>query len=276
MQLVELRGGTLVSAIGQGTWSMAEDRSRRSDEIAALREGIELGMAVIDTAEKYAGGAVEELVAEAIEGRRDRVFLVSKVLPENASRERLPLACHGSLRRLGTDRLDLYLLHWRGGVPLEETVEALEKLKREGKILRWGVSNFDTDDMEELSSFSEDRCATNQILYNLSRRGPELGVLPWLAEHRMPVMAYSPVEQGRLLKNVALESVAESLGSSPAQVAMAWLLRRPSLIAIPKAASLVHVRENSKAANLVLPSEHVELLERAFIRPESAVPLESL
>ncbi|GMM94528.1 aldo/keto reductase [Qipengyuania sp. MTN3-11] len=237
MQLVELRDGTLVSAIGQGTWSMAEDRSRRSDEIAALREGIELGMTVIDTAEKYAGGAVEELVADAIEGRRDRVFLVSKVLPENASRERLPLACHGSLRRLGTDRLDLYLLHWRGGVPLEETVEALEELKREGKILRWGVSNFDTGDMEELTSFSGHRCATNQILYNLSRRGPELGVLPWLAEHRMPVMAYSPVEQGRLLKNAALESVAQSLGSSPAQVALAWLLRRPSLIAVPKTAA---------------------------------------
>lgn len=276
MKTVLLPDGTPVPALGQGTWMMAEDRSKRSAEIAALRAGIDLGMTLIDTAEMYGEGAAEELVGEAIAGVRDGVFLVSKAYPHNASRDRLPRSCEASLKRLGTDRIDLYLLHWRGAVPLRETVQAMEKLVAEGKILRWGVSNLDTEDMEELTAAGGERCATNQILYNLGRRGPEHDLLPWLAQHGIPVMAYSPVEQGRLVANRKLAQVAAAIGASPAQVALAWTMRAGNVISIPKAGNASHVRDNRAAADLVLDASALALLDEAFPRPASPVPLEMI
>jgi len=276
MKTVLLPDGETVPALGQGTWMMGERRDRRAQEVAALREGVDLGMTLIDTAEMYGDGAAEILIAEALGDVRDTLFLVSKAYPQNASRRGLPEACEASLKRLGTDRLDLYLLHWRGSVPLGETVEAMEALKQAGKIRHWGVSNLDTDDMEELVAAGGDGCATNQILYNLTRRGPEHDLLPWLADHAMPAMAYSPVEQGRLVKAPALAQVAEQLDATPAQVALAWTLRHDGVIAIPKAGSAGHVRENRVAADLVLPDHLLTALEKAFPRPSGRRPLEML
>ena len=276
MKTVRLPDGTDVPALGQGTWMMAEDTTRRGDEIAALRAGIDLGMTLIDTAEMYADGGSERLVGEALAGRRDDVFLVSKAYPQNASRSRLPRACEASLERLGTDRLDLYLLHWRGTVPLGETVEAMERLVDAGKILRWGVSNLNTDDMEELVAAGGKACATNQILYNLTRRGPEHDLLPWLAARRMPVMAYSPVEQGRLVADEGLRTLAGELDVTPAQVALAWLMAREGAIAIPKAGTVEHVRENRAAADLALSPETVARLDLMFPLPSGPVPLAML
>jgi diketogulonate reductase-like aldo/keto reductase len=276
MKTVRLPDGTNVPALGQGTWMMAEDPQRRGDEIEALRAGIDLGMTLIDTAEMYANGESERLVGEALAGCRDEVFLVSKAYPQNASCRGLPRACEASLDRLGTDRLDLYLLHWRGGVPLDETVEAMGRLVDAGKILRWGVSNFDTDDMEELVAMGGKACATNQILYNLTRRGPEHDLLPWLAARRMPIMAYSPVEQGRLVADEGLRTLAAELGITPAQVALAWLLVREDAIAIPKASTIEHVRENRAAADLALPPQAAARLEAMFPLPSSSAPLAML
>lgn len=276
MRMIRFPDGRQVPALGQGTWNMAEDAGRRSDEIAALRSGIDLGMTLIDTAEIYAEGGSERLVGEAIDGIRDRVFLVSKAYPRNASRERLPEACEASLRRLGTDRIDLYLLHWRGSVPLAETVEAMERLVDAGKVLHWGVSNLDVDDMEDLVEAGGVACQTDQILYNLSRRGPERDLLPWLAERSIPVMAYSPVEQGRLLGDRVLMEVAEEVQATSAQVALAWLLARDGVIAIPKAGSVAHVQENRAAADLVLPPDASDRLDEAFPAPTGPVPLEML
>lgn len=276
MNLIRFPDGTQIPALGQGTWMMAERPDRRADEIAALRVGFDLGMTLIDTAEMYAEDESERLVGEAIAGIRDRVFLVSKAYPQNASNDRLLSACEASLKRLGTDRLDLYLLHWRGRVPLAETVEAMNKLVAAGKILRWGVSNLDVDDMEELVAAGGDACATDQILYNLTRRGPERDVLPWLAQRGMPAMAYSPVEQGRLVSEPALAGIAADLGATPAQVAVAWLLARDGVIAIPKAGSVVHVRENRAAADLVLAPDTMKRLDTAFPAPTGPVALEML
>lgn len=276
MKTIRLPDGTTVPALSQGTWMMAEDRRVRSEEIAALREGIDLGLTLIDTAEMYADGESERLVGEAIEGRRDEIFLVSKAYPQNASRDRLPRACEASLERLGTDRLDLYLLHWRGNVPLGETVEAMERLVDAGKILRWGVSNLDADDMEELVASGGDACATDQILYNLTRRGPEHDLLPWLAEHAIPTMAYSPVEQGRLVGHAGLCSLADEIGATPAQLALAWLLARDNVIAIPKAGRVAHVRDNRAAADLTLDGSVLDRLDKLFPRPKGRVPLEML
>lgn len=255
---------------------MGESPGRRREEIAALRAGIDLGLTLIDTAEMYGDGASERLVGEAIECRRDDVFLVSKAYPQNASRDRLHRACEASLERLGTDRLDLYLLHWRGSVPLVETAEAMERLVQAGKILRWGVSNLDIDDMEELVAAGGKACVTDQILYNLTRRGPELDLIPWLSERDIPVMAYSPVQQGRLLAHRELSGLAHRKGVSSAQVALAWLLRQPGIIAIPKAGSAAHVEENRQAADLVLDDEDLEALNGAFPRPNRRRPLEML
>lgn len=263
-------------ALGQGTWMMGERRERRADEIAALREGLDLGMSLVDTAEMYGDGAAETLIGEALGDRRNEVFLVSKAYPQNASRARLTRACEASLRRLGTDRLDLYLLHWRGPVPLAETVEAMEALTSAGKIRHWGVSNLDTDDMAELVAAGGDACATNQVLYNLTRRGPEHDLLPWLAERGIPVMAYSPVEQGRLLGDSRLAGIAERIGATPAQVALAWVLGRGDAIAIPKSGSAAHVRENRAAADLKLSPSDVALLDEAFPPPRDRRPLEML
>ncbi|KTT71291.1 aldo/keto reductase [Sphingomonas sanguinis] len=276
MKTIRLPDGTTVPALGQGTWMMAEDRRVRSEEIAALRDGIDLGLTLIDTAEMYADGESERLVGEAIQGKRDRVFLVSKAYPQNASHDRLPRACEASLERLGTDRLDLYLLHWRGNVPLGETVVAMERLVEAGKILRWGVSNLDADDMEELVASGGEACATDQILYNLTRRGPEQDLLPWLAEHGIPTMAYSPVEQGRLVGHAGLCSLADELGATPAQLALAWLLARDNVIAIPKAGRVTHVRDNRAAADLTLDASVLDRVDKLFPRPKGRVPLEML
>ncbi|WP_010218243.1 aldo/keto reductase [Sphingomonas sp. PAMC 26621] len=273
---VALPDGTLVPALGQGTWNMGDSASTRAAEIAALREGIERGLTLIDTAEMYGDGRSEDLVGEAIAELRDQVFLVSKALPQNASRARLRAACEASLERLGVEQLDLYLLHWRGPVPLAETVEAMERLVADGLIARWGVSNLDADDMAELVAAGGAACVTDQILYNLTRRSPELDLLPWLAGHRIPVMAYSPVEQGRLLRNATLRSIAAEFDATPAQVALAWVLRDPSVIAIPKAGSVAHVRDNHAALDLVLDGVLLDRLDAAFPRPKTRRPLEML
>jgi len=276
MKTIRFPDGMTVPALGQGTWMMAEDTARRSDEIAALREGLSLGLSLIDTAEMYADGESERLVGEAIAGLRDEVFLVSKAYPQNASRDRLQRACEASLDRLGTDRLDLYLLHWRGNVPLAETIEAMERLVAAGKILRWGVSNLDTDDMAELVASGGENCQTNQILYNLTRRGPEYDLIPWLAQHRMPVMAYSPVEQGRLLAHPELAAMAGERGVTPAQLALAWLLARDGVLPIPKAGSVAHVRDNRAALDVTLAEAELHRLDRLFPPPCGPEPLAML
>ncbi|MBO9709516.1 MAG: aldo/keto reductase [Caulobacter sp.] len=276
MKTVSLPDGATVPALGQGTWMMAERAGRRAEEIAALREGVDLGMTLIDTAEMYGEGAAETLVGEAIAGIRDRVFLVSKAYPQNASRARLARSCEASLRRLRVERLDLYLLHWRGDVPLAETVEAMERLVDGGKIARWGVSNLDTDDMEELVASGGERCATDQILYNLTRRSPEIDLLPWLEQRHIPAMAYSPVERGRLVDHSALRAIAERKGATASQIALAWLLRRPGVIAIPKASSIAHVRDNRAAVDLQLDEADLAALDQAFPRPRERKPLEMI
>ena len=276
MKTVTLPGGEAVPMLGQGTWMMGEDPARRADEIAALRTGVELGMTLIDTAEMYGNGAAESLVGEALGRSRDQLFVVSKAYPQNASRARLARACEHSLRRLGTDRLDLYLLHWRGSVPLAETVEAMAALQAAGKIRHWGVSNLDTDDMAELIAAGGAGCVTDQILYNLGRRGPEHDLLAWLSDHGMPAMAYSPVEQGRLVDDTTLGAIARGIGATAAQVALAWTLRGGEVIAIPKAGTAAHVRENRAAADLVLSAGDLAALEAAFPRPRGRRPLEML
>jgi diketogulonate reductase-like aldo/keto reductase len=255
---------------------MGERGDRRPDEIAALRAGVDLGMTLIDTAEMYGDGAAESLIGEALAHRRNELFLVSKAYPQNASRAGLADACNASLKRLRTDRLDLYLLHWRGSVPLAETVGAMETLKAQGKIRHWGVSNLDVEDMAELIAGGGSACVTDQILYNLVRRGPEHDLLPWLTEHRISVMAYSPVEQGRLVGDLTLAGIAQRMGATPAQVALAWVVHRDGVIAIPKAGSVAHVRENRAAADLKLSADHLAALDAAFPRPSRPRPLEML
>lgn len=276
MRAVGIAGGESVPCLGQGTWMMGERPDRRSAEIAALREGVDLGMTLVDTAEMYGDGATEELVGEALSGIRDGVFLVSKAYPQNATRDRLERACEASLLRLRTDRLDLYLLHWRGNVPFAETVAGMEALVAAGKIRHWGVSNLDVDDMEELVGAGGSACVTDQILYNLGRRGPERDLLPWLADNAMSTMAYSPVEQGRLVEDESLEEIAGSIGLTSAQLALAWVLRRPDVIAIPKAGDVAHVRENRKAAAVDLPADVLSRLDEVFPAPPGRVRLELL
>ena len=272
--MVTLPDGTRVPALGQGTWRMGEDRRARKAEVAALRLGIELGLTLIDTAEMYGEGGAEEVVGEAIRGQRDRVFIVSKVYPHNAGRRAVVAACDRSLRRLGIDAIDLYLLHWRGAVPLAETVEGFEALRRAGKIARWGVSNLDVADMEELWSVGGTACATDQVLYNVAERGIEFDLIPWCSDRAVPVMAYSPVGQGgRLLRQEALAEVAARHGATPAQVALAWTLRLPGVIAIPKASTAAHVRENARAATLRLTEEDHATLDAAFPPPARKRPL---
>ncbi|RUX24182.1 aldo/keto reductase, partial [Mesorhizobium sp. M2A.F.Ca.ET.042.01.1.1] len=256
VRTLKLPSGEAVPVLGQGTWKMGEDRRRRTDEVAALKLGLDLGIILIDTAEMYASGGAEEVVAEAIAGRRDETFLVSKVLPTNASRAGVKRACENSLKRLSTDRIDLYLLHWPGSVPLSETVEAFETLKREGKIRHWGVSNFDTDEMEDLVGLpSGSNVQTNQILYNLSRRGPEFDLAPWSLKRGIPLMAYSPVEQGALARNARLEAVASRHNATAAQIALAWVMAQPGVMAIPKAGRQEHVRQNVAALDIKLTRE---------------------
>ena len=272
-----LPSGEKIPVLGQGTWNMGDDRQRRSEELNALRLGIDLGMTLIDTAEMYGNGASEQLVGEAIAGRRNDVFLVSKVLPSNASRRGTVRACERSLRRLGTDRIDLYLLHWRGQYGLHETVSGMEELRSAGKIRHWGVSNLDLTEMDDLMRIADGvGCATDQLLYNLARRGIEYDLLPWCRDRRMPVMAYSPLDEGRLLKNPAIGKVASVRGVTPAQVALAWSLRRDGVIAIPKAANERHVRENAASLDLTLTDNDLALLDDAFPPPTRPEPLDMI
>ena len=277
MKTVVLPGGERVPALGLGTWNMGDDAARRHDELAALRRGLDLGATLIDTAEMYGDGRAEELVADAIAGRRDETFIVSKVYPHNATRRGLPLACERSLQRLRTDRIDLYLLHWRGNVPLAETLTALQELQRAGKIRHYGVSNLDLADLREwLALPGGDSVQTDQVLYNLSRRGIEWDLLPWLRERRIPVMAYSPLEQARLFGHHPLAALARDLGATPAQVALAWLLRHDDVIVIPKSSSPARVAENIGALDFTLSPEHLAALDAIFPPPTKAMPLEML
>ena len=267
--------------LGQGTWNMGEDPSARAAEVAALRLGLDLGMSLIDTAEMYGEGGAEEVVGEAIAGRRDDVYLVSKVYPHNASRAGVRAACERSLKRLKTDRLDLYLLHWRGGVPLAETLEGFERLRDEGKIRAYGVSNFDTDDMQEAAALpGGDAIAANQVLYNLVKRGIEWDLLPWCRERGIPAMAYSPLEsthagQRALLGRPELGEVGRRHGVTPAQVALAWLLRQDGVVTIPKAVQPDHVRANRAALDLApqLTPDDLALLDAGFPPPDRRRPL---
>lgn len=269
--------GEAVPVLGQGTWRMGEGRLPQKEEAAALRLGLDLGLTLIDTAEMYGGGGAEQVVAQAIAGRRDEVFIVSKVLPSNASRAGVVRACERSLRHLGTDRIDLYLLHWRGGVPLAETVEAFEALVEAGKIRHWGVSNFDVDDMEELEALSAGkRVQADQVLYNLGRRGIEFDLVPWCRQRGIALMAYSPVEQGELADDAALAKVAARHDATPAQVALAWTIRHDGVISIPKASRPGHVRENAAAAAISLTPDDLAELDRAFAPPTRRRPLEMI
>ncbi len=278
MRQIALPDGTKVAAVGQGTWRMGEGQRSAQDEAAALRQGIDLGMTLIDTAEMYGHGSAEEVVGQAIAGQRDRAFVVSKVYPHNASRTGVPAACARSLKRLGTGHIDLYLLHWRGGTPLAETVAAFEKLKGEGKIRAWGVSNLDPADMRELLGVKGGgNCLVNQVLYSPEHRGIEFDLLPWQAEQGIPVMAYSPVGQGgRLLRSAALAAVAQRHGATPAQIAIAWGLRHPHLISIPKAGDPAHVRANAAAAEIVLTPQDLAEIDAAYPPPRRATSLAML
>jgi len=277
MRSVTLPGGERVPALGLGTWTMGERGGHEPDSVVALKRGIDLGMTLIDTAEMYGDGGAEELVGQAIAGQRDQVFIVSKVLPSNASRTGVAAACDRSLKRLGTDRIDLYLLHWHGSVPLRETVAGFTDLQRTGKIRYWGVSNLDLDEMNALWAVSAgDGCAANQLLYNLGRRGIEWDLRPALSARGVPIMAYSPLEQGRLLGNAALKQVAAARGATPAQVALAWLLQQVGVIVIPKAANLAHVADNRAAADIVLTPMELAALERVFPPPRRKMPLAML
>ena len=284
MKTVQLPDGPHVPALGQGTWGMGEKKSARNDEVAALRLGIDLGMTLIDTAEMYGEGGAEKVVADAIDGQRERVFVVTKVYPHNASCAELPKACERSLARLRIDAIDLYLLHWREKTPpLAETVDAFEKLRSVGKIKRWGVSNFDLDDMKELLAIENGtNCAANQVLYNLENREIEFDLLPFLnrpstLNHQSIVMAYSPVGHGRgLLENKALQKIAKRHDATPAQIALAWVLRQQKVIAIPKASNEKHVRDNAGSIDIKLTKEDLADLDREFPPPESKQSLPML
>ncbi|MBB3607509.1 aldo/keto reductase [Rhizobium sp. BK602] len=274
---VTLPSGVTVPVLGQGTWNMGENAARAKDEIASLKAGIDLGMTLLDTAEMYADGGSEQIVGKAVEGRRDEVFLVSKVYPHNASRRGTIEACERSLKRMQTDRIDLYLLHWRGGHPLAETVAAFESLKAAGKIGAWGVSNFDVDDMGELLAVPDGgNVAVNQVLYNLARRGIEYDLLPWCQARNIPIMAYSPIEQGRLLHHPDLIHIAKTYQATPAQVALAFLLERDGVIAIPKTSNPQRIAENRDAVSLDISDEDWATLDTAFPPPSRKKSLEML
>ncbi len=277
MKDVTLSSGEKVPALGMGTWNLGDSRNARAEEMDALRLGLDLGLKLIDTAEMYGEGLSEELIGEAIAGRRDEAFLVSKVYPHNASRKGTIAACERSLKRLRTDRLDLYLLHWRGSIPFSETMEAFESLGKAGKIRSHGVSNLDLDDMRQwLLTKGGEAVATNQLLYNLTRRGIEWDLLPWMRGHRIPVMAYSPIEQARLVRNPKLADFARRHAMTPAQAALAWLLAKDDVIAIPKTGHRERVRENFGALEHTLSADQLAELDRLFPPPKAPVPLEML
>jgi len=277
---IQFQGESLLPAIGQGTWYMGENPATHQQEVAALQAGLDCGLRLIDTAEMYAEGGAEIVVGEALKGRRDQAWLVSKVYPWNAGAVDAIDACERSLRRLQTDYLDLYLLHWRGNIPLEETILAMETLQQQGKIRHWGVSNFDTDDMQEL--WGEDggsACLTNQVLYHLASRGIEYDLLPECQQRDVPIMAYCPLAQaGRLRQSLfsdaRVQQVAQQQGISVAQLLLAWVIRKDGVIAIPKASSVAHVRENAAALDVVLSGEELALLNQAFPPPQNKLPLD--
>lgn len=272
-----LPSGRAMPIFGVGTWRMGESARGRADEVKAVRAAIERGITLIDTAEMYGDGEAEAIVADATGSKRDDLFIVSKVLPMNASKRGTIAACERSLKRLRTDRIDLYLLHWRGGEPLSETVAAFRELKAAGKILDWGVSNFDIDDMRELVALDRDKeCATNQVLYNLTRRGIEFDLVPFCGERGIPVMAYSPLEQARMLGDGTLRQVAQRHDASPAQVALAWLLRQPGIVTIPKATGIKHLDENIAALDIKLTADDLKTLDARFPPPKRATPLDML
>jgi len=269
LRSVTLRNGERVPALGQGTWHMGEDRRRAAEEAASVRLGIDLGMTLIDTAEMYGSGGAEEVVARAAEGLRDSLFIVSKVYPHNASRTGVVAACERSLKRLATDRIDLYLLHWRGSIPLAETLEGFQRLQRDGKIRHHGVSNFDRADMAEWAALQGgDTVAADQVLYNLTRRGPEWDLAPWCRERQVAMMAYTPLGTGGMLGNPALREIARQRGATPAQIALAWLLRQEGTIVIPKASRPEHVRENRGALDVRLTEQDLSAIDRAFPPPK--------
>jgi diketogulonate reductase-like aldo/keto reductase len=289
MKTIPLPDGERVPVLGQGTWRMGENTQAHKDEVAALRLGIKLGMTLIDTAEMYGEGGAEKVVADAIKDQRDRVFVVSKVYPHNASRTELPKACQRSLKRLRIEVIDLYLLHWRSNTPLEETVEAFEKLRAAGKIKRWGVSNFDVDDMKDLWSIENGtNCVANQVLYNLENREIESGLLPFLYQpsttaspartnSQLVTMAYSPVGHGRgLLENAMLQKIANRHGATTSQIALAWVLRHPGVLAIPKASNEKHVRDNARSIEIKLTKEDFTELDQEFPPPKSKKSLPML
>nr|WP_315051796.1 aldo/keto reductase [uncultured Brevundimonas sp.] len=274
-RLVTFSDGTTVPVLGQGTWKIGDDPAWRDEEQAALARGIDLGLTVIDTAELYGDGRSERLVGEVITGRREEVFLVSKVRPENASEMKMMLACEKSLERLGVDRIDLYLLHWQGRVPLEETVDAFQELVDEGMIARWGVSNLDLRAMERLVDIDGGAdCAANQLLYNLGSRGVEFDLLPWMQARDMPMMAYSPLGRGGLLEHPLITDIADRHDASPAQVALAAVLRQDGVIAIPKASTVEHVEANAEALEIRFDAEDLDRLDRVFSPPTKATPLD--
>ena len=274
MKSVRLPDGSTAPALGLGTWRLGEDPTRRQDEVAALRTGLDLGYRLVDTAEMYADGEAEKIVGEAIAGRRSEVFLVSKVLPQNSWVKAARAACERSLQNLRTDYLDLYLLHWRGEVSLPEVLEAMERLVAAGKIRRWGVSNFDTADLKALWAIPDgSRCTTNQVWYSLGSRGIEFDLLPWQRRHHLPTMAYCPLDEGRLARHPALAAISRRYRASPAQIALAWLLAQPDLIVIPKAGQPGHLNENLGAARLVLSAADRLELDRHFPPPASKPPL---
>lgn len=281
-RLVKLPDGTLVPALGQGTWYLGENSQTRKSEIETLRMGIRLGMTLIDTAEMYGDGGSEVLVGQAIKNIRDKLFIVSKVYPHNSGFSNIVTACENSLRRLNTDHLDLYLLHWRGSVPFEETIKGMEKLKKQGKILRWGVSNLDTEDMKEFFSCKDgENCMVNQVLYHLGSRGIEFDLLPWQRKHNMPIMAYCPIAKGgklrrQLLDNPILIDMAKKYNAKPLQILLAWSIRAKDVIAIPKASSEEHVIENARAGLIVLSKEDLIELDRIFPKPTRKVTLDVL
>ena len=278
MRTTVLPGGAKLPVLGQGTWRMGENARRRTAEVEALRLGIELGMTLIDTAEMYADGGAEKVVGEAIRERRDEVFIVSKCYPQNATAERMREACDRSLERLGTDWIDLYLLHWRGDVPLRKTLDGFEQLLASGKIQHAGVSNFDVADMEEVFRLKGgEAVVANQVLYNLVRRGIEFDLVPWMRKRRRPVIAYSPIEEGLLTttQHRALGDVATRHDATPAQVALAWCVRGDGIIAIPKSANIAHVRENRAALDIRLTARDLEQLDASFPEPSERTPLET-
>jgi diketogulonate reductase-like aldo/keto reductase len=275
---IHLPTGKAVPVLGIGTWEMAEDPKKRAKEIEALRLGLDLGMSLIDTAEIYGNGKSEELIAEAIGDRRKEYYLVSKIFPQNATLKGTLIACENSLRRLKTDHLDLYLLHWRGSVPLEETFQAFQKLKDKGMIIDFGVSNFDVDDMEEaFTTPGGNQIASNQVLYNLKARGIELDLLPFCQNRDIPIMAYTPLgHRGRLYHHPLLKKIAERHSATPAQIALAWVLRQKKVLTIPKASSPEHMKENFNSLKIKLTSEDLSDLDKEFPPPSKKIPLETV